>query len=146
MFSPLRYENDLLKNMGSAFIINYDKEIIVPCEKGYYIEAVVRSQVHIARISRRLLKEKKPNEIKIIDKIHERDLYNTLFFSGVVNTILYNKLIKLWKERCIYAHKLESVNISKRQSIQLVIESLKIIEKLDNGKLKKFIDRLSALL
>jgi len=132
--------------MVSAFIINYNKEIVIPCEKEYYIEAIIRSQVHIARISKKLLKEKFPNEIKIIDPLRERELYKNLFFAGIINKALYEKLIELWKRRCDYAHDLESVNIPKDQSIQIVIKSLKIIEKLDKKNLKKFIDRLSILL
>ena len=100
--------------------------------------------MHIARISKRLLKEKFSNKIKIIDDLHERELYNILFFSGIIDNELYNKLKELWKTRNKYAHNLDSVDIPKSKSKQLVKESLKIIEKLDKKNLKEFIDRLSS--
>lgn len=118
------------KEAGKAFIINYDKEIVIPRKKGYYIEAIIRSQVHIARISKKLLKEKFPNEIKIIDPLRERGLYKSLFFAGIIDKALYDELIKLWKMRCDYAHDLESVNILECDSKQLVYDSIEIIKKL----------------
>lgn len=115
---------------AGAFFVDYNKEIIIPCKKGYYIEAIIRSQVHIARISRKLLKEKDSNKIKIIDKLREKRLYNKLLSIGVIDTALYDRLIELWKNRCKYAHDLESVNIPKSVSEKLVKDSLGIIEKL----------------
>ncbi len=51
---------------SKTFIFNIQKEIIEPCNKGHFIEAIIRAQVHIARIAKRLLIEKFTKRIRRI--------------------------------------------------------------------------------